>query len=123
MNFTQFTKRIRDDEATLYVVTRPPTEPWHRDAVEQLATARTVSVRLLPALHTKLYWASTAQGDFALIGSANLTQRSLANREIGVLIRAVGEGTPIVGRLAYEAAEIYRTPGSTRFPTPTRTPR
>jgi len=113
MTFAQFLKRLRDDGTTLYVVTRPPEEDWHRVALTQLIDTRVANVVLVPSLHTKLYYADTAQGSFALIGSANFTQRSLDNREIAVMIRGVSGGAKIVRALSYEAAMIYRFPGAT----------
>ncbi len=112
MMFTQLLKRIRDEDVTVYVVTRPPLEPWHASAIEQLSATGHANIRLLPSLHTKLFFADTAHGAFAMIGSANLTNKSLENREIGVLIRGVGAGKRLVRELSHEAADIYRSEGS-----------
>lgn len=112
ISFKQLLKRFRDERVTLYVVTRPPTEAWHTDALDQLKSTGVANITLLPTLHTKLYYADTAQGAFAMIGSANLTQQSLENREIGVLIRNTGAGARIVRELSHEASLIYRCPGS-----------
>lgn len=113
MTFGQFLKRIRDDDATVYVVSRPPTENWHVGALDRIARTGKANIALVPWLHTKLYCADTDQGSLALVGSANFTERSLANREIGVLIRAAGGGREIVKRLSYEASDIYRSPDRT----------
>lgn len=110
MTFDQLLKRLRDDDATAYVVTRPPIEPWHQAAVNRLAATGKANIATVPWLHTKLYCADTDQGSFALLGSANFTNQSLANREIGVLIRASGTGKQLVRDLQYEASEIYRSP-------------
>jgi hypothetical protein len=115
MTFLQMLKRLKDDDVTAYVVTRPPIEAWHDDAVRRLAETKKVSIKFLSTLHTKLYCARTAQGDFALMGSANLTQRSLNNREIGLLVTASGAGAELVRRLRQEAAEIYRMPESKMY--------
>jgi phosphatidylserine/phosphatidylglycerophosphate/cardiolipin synthase-like enzyme len=109
MTFPQFLKRLKDDDATAYVVTRPPEQAWHRSAVEDIALTGQANVALVPSLHTKLYYADTAQGSFALLGSANLTAQSLHNREIGVLIRSVNAGRQLVRNLSHEAADIYRS--------------
>jgi hypothetical protein len=109
MTFPQFLKRLKDDNATAYVVTRPPEQVWHRSAVECIAQTGQANVVLVPSLHTKLYCADTAQGSFALLGSANLTMQSLTNREIGVLIRSAGAGKQLVKNLFNEAADIYRS--------------
>jgi len=112
MSFDALLKRLRDDSPSLYIVTRPPDQPWHKLAIEQLAATKVANIKLLSTLHTKLYYADTAQGMFAMLGSANLTKQSLSNREIGVLIRGSGPGIKIVRDLSYEASEIYRSDGS-----------
>jgi len=109
ITFPQFLKRLKDDNTTVYVVTRPPEHPWHSSAVEDIARTGQANIVFVPSLHTKLYCADTAQGSFALLGSANLTSRSLNNREIGVLIRSVSAGKQIVKNLFLEAADLYRS--------------
>lgn len=102
-------KRLRDDRCTLYVVTRPPEEDWHWRVLEAFRESGRANVSLVKDLHTKLFCADTTETSFAMIGSANFTQKSLANRELGVMVRARGEGTPLVRALLYEAADIYRS--------------
>lgn len=109
MTFPQFLKRLKDDDATAYVVSRPPVEPWHLSALEKLAATGKANIALVPSLHTKLYCADTDEGAFALIGSCNFTEQSLLNREIGVLIRASSVGKQLVRKLTYEASDIYRS--------------
>jgi hypothetical protein len=111
ITFQQFIKRLKDDNATGYVVTRPPVEAWHVRAVEMLANSGKANIVTVEDLHTKLYCADTDQGSFALFGSANFTHQSLINREIGVFMRASGNGKPLVRSLFHEAADIYRSPG------------
>jgi hypothetical protein len=113
MTFTQLLKRLVDDNGTAYVVTRPPEEGWHDTALKGLAATGKANIALVPELHTKLYCAETDEGSFALMGSANLTEQSLTNLEIGVLIRAAGDGKALVKRLTYEASEAYRAPNRT----------
>ena len=48
-----------------------------------------------------------------MLGSANFTQQSLSNREIGLLVNAYLEGKRVVKDLNYEASQIYRMPGRT----------
>ena len=109
---SQIVKRLRDDRCTLYVVTRPPEEDWHWKVLEAFRDSGRASVALVPGLHTKLYCAETTETSFAMFGSANFTQNSLVNRELGVLVRSRGEGTSLVRQLFYEAADIYRaSPG------------
>lgn len=115
MTFAQVLKRVKDDDATAYVVSRPPEESWHRVAIETIAATGKANIALVPSLHTKLYCADTDQGSFALMGSANFTEKSLTNREIGVLLRDSGPGKKLVQDLKYEASEIYRSVGRKLF--------
>ena len=108
MSFNQVLNRIVHDDTTVYLVTRPPTQEWHEEAVEKMARTGKANIVLVEDLHTKLYCARTDQGEFALIGSANMTAKALDNREIGVLIRATGPGKVVVQDLLQEAAQIYR---------------
>lgn len=110
LTFNQLLRRSSDDRTTVYVVTRPPEETWHKRAVERLAASGRVNIALLPQLHVKLYVAQTSRGSFAMLGSANFTNRSLTNREIGVLVKSFGDGKALVRELRYEAAEVYRHP-------------
>ena len=110
LSFDQLLRRLDDDKATVYVVTRPPQEEWHRRAIERLADSGRANIALLPDLHVKLFTAQTLQSSFAMFGSANFTTKSLVNREIGVLVSASGDGSALVRDLDYEAAEIYRHP-------------
>jgi hypothetical protein len=110
-SLAQLAKRLQDEHATAYVVTRPPVEERHEQALQILESSRRANIALVPNLHTKLYCASTAQADFALFGSANLTQKSLQNLELGLFVNASAEGRRFVNDLIYEAAMIYRSPG------------
>ena len=109
LTFDTFLRRLKDDKTTLYVVTRPPTEDWHEEAIDLLATTGRANIALVPDLHAKLFTAHTKEGAFALLGSANFTQQSLANREIGLLVDSHSDGRPVFDELNREAAEIYRS--------------
>lgn len=109
----QLAKRLQDERATAYVVTRPPLETWHEQAIQTLEQSRRASIALVPELHSKLYCARTAEADFALFGSANLTQQSFRNLELGLFISGKGEGLPFVRDLTYEATRLYRSPSRT----------
>jgi hypothetical protein len=111
LTFDALLKRLVNHGTTAYVVTRPPTEPWHVRALERLEETGRANIALLPDLHVKLFTAHTTDSTFALLGSANLTQQSLVNREIGVLVNSYGDGRQVVKELDYEAAQIYRSPG------------
>lgn len=104
-------ERLEKYGTTVYVVTRPPTESWHQEAIDAFASTGRANIALVADLHSKLYVASTAAGSFALVGSANFTQQSAENLEIGLLVQSYMEGKKIVSALDREAAEIYRIPG------------
>lgn len=111
LSFDQLLVRLQRDTTTAYIVTRPPEEEWHQRAIQRLADTGRANIALLPDLHVKLFTAQTLQTSFAMLGSANFTAQSLVNREIGVLVKATGDGKALVRSLDYEAAEIYRSPG------------
>ena len=104
-------QRLKSNGATLYLVTRPPTEPWHTRAIETFAATGRANVAFIGDLHAKLFTASTATSSFALVGSANFTQNSIENMEIGLLVHSYMEGKKVVTALDREAVDIYRTPG------------
>lgn len=110
LSFAQLLRRLEDDRATAYVVTRPPIKDWHYRAIERIAATRRANIALVPDLHVKLYTAHTNAGEFALLGSANFTKQSLLNREIGVLVNSYADGKRVVSELNQEAAQIYRSP-------------
>ncbi len=111
ITFDSLLDRLKEDGTTVYLVTRPPVLSWHEEAIARLGETGRANIALVPNLHAKLYTASTSNGSFALIGSANFTQKSLVGYEIGVLINAFSDGKRVVAELNYEAAQIYRTPG------------
>ena len=111
MTLDQVVARLIKDQATAYVVTRPPVEAWHAAAVEKFTAPERANVVLVPELHAKLFMAETRTQDFALLGSANLTQKSLANRELGMLVHGFGDGRRLVRDLGAEAQSLYRLEG------------
>jgi hypothetical protein len=111
MTSDQFIKRLKDYRTTVYLVTRPPEHEWHERAIKRLGETGRVNIALVPQLHVKLYTASTAYGSFALIGSANFTQKSLVSHEIAVLVNSYADGRRVVSDLQYEASQLYRLPG------------
>jgi hypothetical protein len=110
LSFDRFLERISEDHTTTYVVTRPPEEEWHADAIERLGQTGRVNLVLVPQLHMKLYLAETRAASFAVLGSANFTQGSLENRELGLRVNAHAEGTRLIRDLRREAFEVYRAP-------------
>ncbi len=94
LNFNQVLQRLQTDDCTTYVVTRPPDQDWHRDALNALRDTGCTSIVLNPALHAKIYVAETASHNCGLLGSANFTARSIKNAEVGVIV----EGKTIASR-------------------------
>ncbi len=113
LHFYTFLERLREYETTLYVVTRPPRNDWHADAVHRLGATGRANIVYVENLHAKLYTASTDAGQFAMLGSANFIRRSFASHEIGILVNATLGGKPLVAHLDREANKIYHTPGRT----------
>lgn len=113
LSFLQFIRRLRDEDVATYVVTRPPVDQQHSNAVSRLKDSGVASIAYVDALHTKLYCARTETGSVAMLGSANLTQRSLSNVEIGMIVTDYGEGRRVVQVLLESANALYRTPGRT----------
>jgi hypothetical protein len=111
LSFDSLLRRFREDSTTVYVVTRPPEELWHKVAIDRLAQTKRANIVFVQDLHVKLYVAVTSQGEFAMLGSANFTQNSFVNREIGLLVNAYSDGRSVVRDLDMEARDIYRTPG------------
>jgi hypothetical protein len=103
--------RLKKYGTTVYVVTRPPIVDWHKKAIDALAATERANIALVPDLHAKLYIASTAASSFALLSSANFTQQSADNFEIGLLAHSYMEGKKVASALDREAVGIYRTTG------------
>src|SRR5262249_34912862 len=70
LTFDLLLHRLKEYEATVYVVTRPPEEPWHEVAIERLAETGRANIAFVSDLHVKLYTAETSQSAFAMLGSA-----------------------------------------------------
>ena len=111
MTLSQLLRRVTDDRAMVYVVTRPPEDSVHQDAIDQLGATNRANVAIVPNLHMKLFTAQTAFGSFAMLGSANFTQGSLSNAELGVLVNDYGDGKHVLASLNREASQAYRLPG------------
>jgi len=80
---------IRRRELITHIVTTFPagaSANSHWDALNQFRKCETVMITELPNLHAKFYVCASVARPFALIGSANMTNRSLSNKEIGILL-------------------------------------
>lgn len=96
------------------LITRPPDEAWHRDALDRLAHAG-VTIALLPDLHAKVFVCEAIPVGFGLVGSANLTRRSLRNFEVGVMFDGRGVLSPLLKELKWFASNDLRRLASTKY--------
>jgi phosphatidylserine/phosphatidylglycerophosphate/cardiolipin synthase-like enzyme len=108
-SFSRLVGWIRVRHVRTLVITRPPIEPWHLQAAMQLARLPSATVMLLPDLHTKLFICRAVPIGFGLVGSANLTGRSLQNLEIGVMFEGRGIHSQVLNDLySYASYDLRR---------------
>jgi len=80
---------LRGSRCSLTVITRPPADIRHQEAIDLLRTLNT-TVYLCANLHTKLYILECDGFRAAVLGSPNLTARgNRFNREIAIEFRTV----------------------------------
>lgn len=94
------------------MITREPSEPYQREAMDILAGCPWLEIRYNPSVHAKVYVAlSSREADsFALFGSGNLTARSFeSNIEVGMMLYGDGIGRPLLRDLHYWAVCRLRT--------------
>jgi hypothetical protein len=77
-------------EVRTLILTRPPTDTWHTEALAILAQSHVVQVLTIPDLHAKMFLCEAVPMGFGLVGSANLTAKSLTNLELGVMFDGRG---------------------------------
>lgn len=97
------------------VLTRPPAEDWHKVALARLSSSRFVQIYLLPDLHAKLLLCEAIPVGFGLVGSANVTSKSLSNYEIGVLFEGRGFMSSLLKSLKTLAWSDLRARSSGRY--------
>jgi len=104
-------EKIERECIPTYVVTRSPSESYQEEAIAVLANNEWVEIRYNESVHAKVYVSSSIpeSESFALFGSGNLTNRSIANNiEVGMLIVARGQGRSLVEELYYWANNRLR---------------
>jgi phosphatidylserine/phosphatidylglycerophosphate/cardiolipin synthase-like enzyme len=85
---------LRNRSCPIVLITRPPDAAWHLRAIQLLQSNCAANVFLHPNLHTKLYIAECDGFRCAVLGSPNLTPRSLRqNREIAIEFRTTVESS------------------------------
>ncbi len=98
---------IRERRLRVHVITRPPTMGSHREAIRRLNALPMVRIFFLQDLHAKFMICDVAPIPFALIGSANVTTRSLQrNYELGVMVRGAGEAETVIRELESLRVEL-----------------
>lgn len=111
-------KRSLDKLIPTYVITRPPENDYHQQAINTLINYDHVELRYNESLHAKLYvcLCQDEAQSFALLGSANLTWTSMEqNIEIGMMIYGRGRGREIVRELSKWGLERLRTLNDTKL--------
>ena len=108
--FERLTRAIATNSIPTYVFTRDPNHRTHKRALEALADCSSVEIVLNNNLHAKVYACLAPYPyAFALLGSANLTDASASNYEIGLIVMAAGGGEETVKELAGYGLHYLRT--------------
>jgi hypothetical protein len=86
-SLTALIEHAARNEATIFLVTRPPTSSAHTAAIELVRSTHRGQVHLNPSLHGKLYICESKGGrGFAVVGSANCTSNSARLDEIAIML-------------------------------------
>ena len=97
---------VRRTSCDLILITRPPKDTWHQDAVNLLEKYAGAAVYYCPSLHTKLYLLECDGFRGAILGSPNLTPRAeRMNREIAIEFRTTASADDEVATVINELAE------------------
>ena len=105
-------KIFKNNKTVVWVVTRKPKEIWHKEAIDILEHAKNIDkvnikLKYNSSLHAKILFTYSDQLQSGLIGSANLTGRSLENDEIGVYIPKVEKTRKLIKDMQVSAMNIY----------------
>jgi len=96
----------------IYVITRPPEDEYHQQAIDTLMNYDLLELRFNKSIHAKLFICicQDESQNFALLGSANLTHTSIEkNIEIAMMIYGRGYGREILRELSRWGLERLRT--------------
>lgn len=97
---TYLRDKIDREHIPTYVITTEPKEEFHEEAVDVLRSSDFVEIRYNSSLHAKLYVCRYQDSGFALLGSGNLTRKSIdKNIEIGMIIHSRGRGRELFDEL------------------------
>lgn len=89
-SLTRLVDKINRDKIRTYVITNEPSpnhSPSQQAAVDVLTGSRYTEIRYNASLHAKVYVCKAQRKSFAMLGSGNLTETSIARRiEVGVVV-------------------------------------
>ena len=112
-------ERIRDmvdhRHVRTLILTRPPNQSWHSDALDMLNLSSFVTIHLIPHLHAKVFLCESIPVPFGLVGSANLTSQSLQNVELGVLFEGRGDLSHLIRDLKTLAWQDLRSTSQGKY--------
>jgi mRNA-degrading endonuclease RelE of RelBE toxin-antitoxin system len=91
------------------VLTRTPVLDGHKVAVSTLERCASVELTFLDDLHAKFFVCEIAPVPYALVASANSTERSFTNFEVGISVKGTGEAEGLVRDLQGLAVELRST--------------
>lgn len=106
---------VQERHIRTLVLTRPPANDWHSNALDILSQAPMVSIYLLENLHAKIFVCEAIPVGFGLVGSANLTAHSLHNHEVAVMFDGRGVLSPLIQQLKALAWYDLRRLSSTKY--------
>jgi phosphatidylserine/phosphatidylglycerophosphate/cardiolipin synthase-like enzyme len=103
---------LKNYNSIVYIVTRRPIEIWHKDAINIIENEKNIgkvkiNLKYNSNVHAKILFTYSDQLQSGLIGSANLTDRSLKNDEIGVYIPKTEKTRKLVKDMQVSAMNIY----------------
>jgi hypothetical protein len=100
-------RAVRDD-ASIALVTRPPSGSGHAEAIRRVSSLPRGRVVFNARLHAKVYICEQSRRrGFAVVGSANLTSASAGLDEAALLIRP-SRGSALIGEIAGVAGRLGR---------------
>lgn len=111
-------RKAQENNILTYVITRPPDDRFHKEAVSTFLSCDQAEVRFNESLHAKLYvcLCQDESQSFALLGSANLSRTSIErNIEVAMMIYGRGQGRDILQELSQWGVQRLRTLSSTKL--------
>ena len=100
-NLANLIQHLEKQQATLIVITRPKDREnrQHSEALQLIKSSKHTILHTLKGLHAKIYLVTTKYGEFAMIGSPNLSEMASVNYEIGLIIESQLWGQNLIREL------------------------